>query len=605
MSRPEKPHLNLIVIGHVDHGKSTMVGHLMYLCGAVDDRTLRQYEEEAKKIGKETFKFAWVLDRLKEERERGLTIDLTHLKFETPKYYFTIIDAPGHRDFVKNMITGASQADAAILVVSAKKGEFEAGIGPGGQTREHAFLAFTMGIRQIVVAVNKIDSIQGWRRAEGSVVSRMEQQSSRTLQIFDEKFYKMVEAFFEQGFSADRYDRIRNFRKNIALIPISAKSGEGVPELLMVLVGLAQRFLEDNLMTEDGPAEGTVLEVKEEKGLGTTIDVIIYSGRIRSTDTIVVGGKNKPCITSVRALLKPKPLDEIRDPSERFSNVKEVSAATGIKIAASGLEDVFAGAPLRVVGENIEEDVAKIKDEMSIDIKTEDEGVIIKADAVGSIEALANIFKGTPIRKADVGHISKKDVVEAETNTNPVNRVVLGFNVKVLPEAEKEMNSSDVRIINSRVIYHLVESFEEWKEQKMREVEEERRKEIVHPGMVLFLPDCTFRVSKPAVIGVRVLAGEIRPEQKLMREDGRVIGKIKSIQMESKTVEKATQGMEVAISVEGVTVGRQIRPEDVLYVDMPQDAVRKLIDTDISPDERDVIDKVIKIKRKSDKFWGT
>ena len=570
------------VLGHVDHGKTTL---LDYIRGS--GVTLREAGAITQHIG-----------------ATEVPIDVIHdlcgnllggKRFHVPGLLF--IDTPGHHAFTTLRSRGGALADLAVLVVDINDSLMPQSIEAINILKNYK--------TPFVVAVNKIDSIQGWRRAEGSVVSRMEQQSSRTLQIFDEKFYKMVEAFFEQGFSADRYDRIRNFRKNIALIPISAKSGEGVPELLMVLVGLAQRFLEDNLMTEDGPAEGTVLEVKEEKGLGTTIDVIIYSGRIRSTDTIVVGGKNKPCITSVRALLKPKPLDEIRDPSERFSNVKEVSAATGIKIAASGLEDVFAGAPLRVVGENIEEDVAKIKDEMSIDIKTEDEGVIIKADAVGSIEALANIFKGTPIRKADVGHISKKDVVEAETNTNPVNRVVLGFNVKVLPEAEKEMNSSDVRIINSRVIYHLVESFEEWKEQKMREVEEERRKEIVHPGMVLFLPDCTFRVSKPAVIGVRVLAGEIRPEQKLMREDGRVIGKIKSIQMESKTVEKATQGMEVAISVEGVTVGRQIRPEDVLYVDMPQDAVRKLIDTDISSDERDVIDKVIKIKRKSDKFWGT
>ena len=157
MSKAEKPHLNLVVIGHVDHGKSTTVGHMFYLTGTIDERTAKIYEEEAKKLGKETFKFAWVLDRLKEERERGLTIDVAYLKFETPKYFFTIIDAPGHRDFVKNMVTGASQADAAFLFVSAKRGEFEAGIGPGGQTREHAFLAYTLGVNQMVVAINKMD----------------------------------------------------------------------------------------------------------------------------------------------------------------------------------------------------------------------------------------------------------------------------------------------------------------------------------------------------------------------------------------------------------------------------------------------------------------
>jgi elongation factor 1-alpha len=158
MSVPEKPHLNLIVVGHVDHGKSTMTGHLLYLTGHIDAKTIEEYARESEKLGAgETFKFAWVLDRLKEERERGVTIDLSFQKFETPKYFFTIIDAPGHRDFIKNMITGASQADCAILTVSAKKGEFEVAVGPGGQAREHAYLARTLGVGQLIVAITKMD----------------------------------------------------------------------------------------------------------------------------------------------------------------------------------------------------------------------------------------------------------------------------------------------------------------------------------------------------------------------------------------------------------------------------------------------------------------
>jgi elongation factor 1-alpha len=154
----KKPHLNLIIIGHVDHGKSTMMGHLLLKTGSISDREMREMEALAKKLDKGSFKFAFVMDRLKEERERGLTIDLMFRRFDTKKYYFTLIDAPGHQDFVKNMITGSSQADAAILVVSAKLGEFEAGISAGGQTREHAFLSRTLGVSQLVVAVNKMDT---------------------------------------------------------------------------------------------------------------------------------------------------------------------------------------------------------------------------------------------------------------------------------------------------------------------------------------------------------------------------------------------------------------------------------------------------------------
>jgi elongation factor 1-alpha len=157
MSKREKPHINLIIIGHVDHGKSTSIGHLFYDAGAIPEKTLKDFEEEAKALGKESFKYAWVLDKLKEERERGVTIDLAFYELETKKNVFTVIDAPGHRDFVKNMVTGASQADGSILMISAKRGEYEAGTNPGGQTREHAFLAKTLGVDQMVVAVNKMD----------------------------------------------------------------------------------------------------------------------------------------------------------------------------------------------------------------------------------------------------------------------------------------------------------------------------------------------------------------------------------------------------------------------------------------------------------------
>lgn len=154
----EKVHINIVVIGHVDSGKSTTTGHLIYKCGGIDKRTIEKFEKEAQEMGKGSFKYAWVLDKLKAERERGITIDITLWKFETPKYYVTVIDAPGHRDFIKNMITGTSQADCAILICPAGTGEFEAGISKNGQTREHALLAYTLGVKQLIVGVNKMDT---------------------------------------------------------------------------------------------------------------------------------------------------------------------------------------------------------------------------------------------------------------------------------------------------------------------------------------------------------------------------------------------------------------------------------------------------------------
>ncbi|PAA70454.1 hypothetical protein BOX15_Mlig033269g1 [Macrostomum lignano] len=156
----DKVHISIVVIGHVDSGKSTSTGHLIYKCGGIDKRTIEKYEKEAQELGKGSFKYAWVLDKLKAERERGITIDIALWKFETEKYYVTVIDAPGHRDFIKNMITGTSQADCAVLIIAAGVGEFEAGISKNGQTREHALLAYTLGVKQMIIGVNKMDSTE-------------------------------------------------------------------------------------------------------------------------------------------------------------------------------------------------------------------------------------------------------------------------------------------------------------------------------------------------------------------------------------------------------------------------------------------------------------
>ena len=558
------------VMGHVDHGKTTLLDYIRGTCVAS-----REAGAITQHIG---------ATEVPIEAVREICGELLKGKeFKLPGLLF--IDTPGHFAFTTLRARGGALADLAVLVIDINEGIKE-------QTKESIEILKKYKT-PFVVAANKIDAITGWKMEKGIISRRLEKQIEIAKKEFNNKFYKLIENLYDVGFSAERYDKIIDFTRNIAIVPISAKTGEGIEELLMVLIGLAQKFLEKQLICQEKEAEGTVLEVKEEKGLGTTIDAIIYNGIIKEGDKIVLGGKDKPFITNVRALLKPKPLDEIRDPSDRFNNVKVAAAACGLKIVAPGLENAFAGAPIKVV-RNLEEDIKKIRKEMSIDIETSEEGIILKADAIGSLEALAFMLKekNIDIRKAGVGDISKRDIVEAQTNSNPLNRVILGFNVKLLEEGE------DVEIIIDKVIYKLLQRFDEWREKKKKEIEEEKRKEITHPAMILFLPNCTFRVSKPAIIGVRILAGEIRVGQKLIREDGKSVGKIKSIQKEKKSLPKAIQGMEVAIAIEGATIGRQIKPEQILYVDISQNDIQKLLEMELTPDEQDVLYKVIKIKKK-------
>jgi translation initiation factor 5B len=572
------------VLGHVDHGKTSL---LDFIRGS----TVAAHEAGAitQHIGATEVPID-AINKICGELLKGK-------KFTLPGLLF--IDTPGHHAFTTLRTRGGSLADLAVLVVDINEG-FKP------QTYESVNI-LKQYKTPFVIAVNKIDAISGWQKSNDIAKTRIEKQRPNVKTMFEEKLYDIIGTLSENSLNSDLYFNIADFTKTIALIPVSSKTGEGIPELLMVLVGLAQRFLEDRLQIETGPGKGSVLEVKEEVGLGTTIDAIIYNGIIKNDDKIVIGTKGEPLVTTIKALLKPKPLDEIRDPRERFDSVKEVHAACGIKISSPNLENVIPGAPIRVAKGNLEEIIEEIRSQTKIDFELDSQGILIMADTIGSLEALIKESRenSIKIRKVDIGNVSKRDVIEANAASDPLNKIIFAFNIKLLPDAKEELANSDVTIFNEDVIYTIIEKYDEWIAKKKAELERERRQDYIHPGMIKFLPEYVFRVSHPAIIGVRVLGGRIKTDMRLIKDDGKVVGAIKGIQSENKAVEEALQGQEVAISIEGITVGRQISGGDILYTDIPEKDAKKLKEMDIlNSDEKDVLTKIFEIKRKDNKFWG-
>ena len=572
------------VLGHVDHGKTSF---LDYIRGttvvARESGAITQHIGATEVPIDAIYKVCGDL--------------LKGKKFTLPGLLF--IDTPGHHAFTTLRSRGGSLSDLAVLIVD---------INEGFKPQTYESLRILKQYKTpFIIAANKIDAISGWKTSNNIAKKRIEGQRVNVKTIFEEKLYEMIGIISENKLNSDLYFNISDFRKTIGIVPISAKTGEGIPELLMILVGLAQRFLEDRLHIESGPGKGSVLEVKEEVGLGKTIDAIIYNGTIKSDDKIVIGTKDEPVVTRIKALLKPKPLDEIRDPRERFDNVNEVHAACGIKISSPDLENVIPGAPIRAAKGNLEEVIAEVKKQTKIDFELDEQGILIKADTIGSLEALIKESrdKGIKIRKVDIGNISKRDIIEADASLDPLNKLIFAFNVKILPDAKEELSNVDITIFNEDVIYTIMENYDEWIEKKKAMLERERRQEFTHPGMLKFLPEYVFRVSHPAVFGVRILGGRIKTGIRLMKEDGKILGSIKGIQSENKAVEEAIQGQEVAISIEGITVGRQLKGGDILYTEIPASDAKKLRDMDVlNLDEKDVLNKIFEIKRKTDKFWG-
>lgn len=573
------------VLGHVDHGKTSLLDWIRGSGVAKREAGLITQHIGATEVPLDTIL----------EICGGMIKDKESLAI--PGLLF--IDTPGHHSFTSLRKRGGSLADIAILVVDVMEG-----IKP--QTLE-SIKILKQYQTPFILAFNKIDRIQGWREhSDQSFLKSLSKQTSQVQETVDDKLYAIIERLDKQGFFAERYDRIKDFQRNIAIVPMSAKTGEGIADLVMVLIGLTQRFLKKKLLKEEGPAEGVVLEVKEEKGLGKTIDVIIHKGILCKSDTLVIGTLGEPIVSKIRAILRPKALDEIRDPREKFDSVKRVVAAAGIKITAPDLTGAIAGTPVRSAGSNLEAVVDEMRKESIISVDTVDSGVIVKADALGSIEAILFEMKDAdiPVKMAQIGDVSRRDVIDAATISDPLNRAIFAFNVDVLPDAKDEIRTADTNLFQSDIIYKIIEDYQAWNEKRKAELESDSRGDIVYPGKFRVLPDCVFRVSKPAIVGVRILSGRIRQGQRILREDGRVIGSIKSIQIDACSEKEAKSGCEVAVSIDNVTVGRQLDVEDILYVDIPEMHAKKLSGMELNYDEREILDKVFEIKRKERQFWG-
>ena len=570
------------VLGHVDHGKTSLLDAIRGTSIAKKEHGGITQHIGATEVPIDTI--YEICGPLIKER-----------KFKVPGLLF--IDTPGHEAFTTLRARGGSLSDIAILVIDIREKVMP-------QTVESINILKKFKT-PFVVAATKIDLIDGWRNSQNKAfVNAIKEQNDFVKEELDKSIYRISEQLFNYGFSAERYDRIVDFTKNVAIVPISSKFRIGIADLLLVLIGLSQKYLEEKLRTEEGPGEGNVLEIKEEKGLGKTLDVILYQGTIKKGDTIVISGKDRPIVTKVKILLKPKPLDEIMDPKDPFMQVKEVSAAAGIKISAPDIDDVIPGGIVKVADiNNLDEAINEVRKESQIDVNLSEDGIIIKADAKGSLEALyyeLSLLK-VPVKKAGIGDITKRDVVDAETTKNDLNKIIIAYNVKVPQDIVLNTN---VKIIEGKILYELIEKYKETIEKEKARIEEEKRAEINFPAKIKILEEYIFRTSKPAIVGVRVLAGRIKQDMPVMNDQGKSLGVIKSLRDQAQTLKEAIVGQEVAVSISDAIIGRNVVPGDIIYSNLNENDVKKLKEIELSYEEKETLNEIISIKRKEKPFWG-
>jgi translation initiation factor 5B len=489
------------------------------------------------------------------------------ISIEIPGLLF--IDTPGHAAFISMREKGCNVADLAILVVDVNEGFQE-------QTYESLKILKEYKV-PFIVAATKIDKIPGWRdQKTTSFLESISKQSEDVVEELDKKIYMIVSSLAEYNFDSERFDRVTDFTKQIAIVPVSSITKEGIAELLAILAGLAQKFLKHRIKSSR-KTKGIILEVKEVKGLGLTLDIILYDGKLSREDYLIIGGK-EPIVTKVKALLLPRPLQEIRV-EKKFINVDEVNAAAGVKVVAQNLEKAIAGMPIRATKDEkeIPKLVEEVKIEKYVEFEKDPNGVIIKADTVGSLEAMVKLLKeaNIPIRKADIGSINREDFIEGELIQDKYRKVILAFNIKVDEETINEARNFGLKIFSSNVIYRIIDEYKKWMEEEKRKEIETKLEILPRPVKIRVIPGAVFRNSKPAIFGVDVVEGTLKPGITLKRE-GKIVGKVKEIQSEGRTIQKAIKGERVAISIEEAVFGRNVFENDVLISELSREEVEKL-----------------------------
>jgi len=557
-----------VFVGHVDHGKSSILDRI---------RGTSIVKGEAGGITQKISSSKISLDKIKQIAGNLLQkINLT-----LPGILF--IDTPGHASFTSLRKRGGNIADIAVLVVDIREG-FKPQTIEAIEILKHYKTPF-------IVALNKVDLLSGWRGSiNKGLLYSINSQGEFVRNVLDQKLYEVVGKLHEHGFNSERFDRIQDYTKQVGIVPVSALTQEGVPELLMIISGLAQKFLEDKLKVKtEEQGKGVVLEVNEQKGVGCVVNVILYDGSLKVNDTILVGGKDKVITSKVRGIF------------EKDKNLKKVDAAASIVVCGPNLKDVVSGMPLRVANKNLIEIKQEIQSEIKeVLIETENDGVVVKADSIGSLEAIIYMLKEKriPISKASIGEMGKKDIVDAESQKEELNKVILGFNVKNV--------KADVKVITNEIVYRILEDYEKFREFKVKEIEERQLKEINKPCKLVFLRNYIFRQSNPAVVGVEILNGHLKVGMKFMKKDGSKVGEVKSIQSEGKGVSEAEKGKQVAVSLPSVTVGKQIIEGDVFVSDVNERDFRKLKNMKklLSLEEVELLKEIINIKRKDNALWG-